>query len=435
LQSIIFYLTNCLLLKGRSSKRRFSEMTAFDAVSRIPFFWLIFSIPNIQSASDQYTLINRVQTECELEALQVGSMLADRYNSFDEGTEWDTRIHNDYLTEHLGFANWIAQGMHRTGGKTAHGDKASDLYKKGGWQGIKRVNESSYWALEDQWLYMMGDSTQRQIWATFLSPSQNADFEKNAKNFTRDNCERQFPNRKAHASGGHFPEEGWHGKCGNNEVTCDFPGFGVNGRITFDWKHFAFEDYDEWLFGVYNNTGRWLLDKSDRRPDILTFEVGLHTCVHAVENGVANMTTIKRHEADIPKLMKAVKNAIQRHPTVSGGETMVIVSTAGRSYNREDEKDKCSWHYNRVLAHEAHKHGFVVLEREEIERRLLYKSEHYVEVRTMKPILHLENPAPNIIATTLLNLISCLRKNGTSTHSTLVDMGSPSLSKLPKVTV
>jgi hypothetical protein len=57
-----------------------------------------------------YTLIGRLETECELEALTVGSMLADRYNSLDEATEWDVRIHNDFLTEHLGFAGWIQQG-------------------------------------------------------------------------------------------------------------------------------------------------------------------------------------------------------------------------------------------------------------------------------------------------------------------------------------
>jgi hypothetical protein len=61
-------------------------------------------------AGGAYTLINRIETECELEALSVGTALADRYNSADEATEWDVRIHNDYLTEHLGFASWIQQG-------------------------------------------------------------------------------------------------------------------------------------------------------------------------------------------------------------------------------------------------------------------------------------------------------------------------------------
>jgi hypothetical protein len=28
---------------------------------------------------------------------------------------------------------------------------------------------------------------------------------------------------------------GWGGKCGLNEVTCDLPGFGAEGKITYDW--------------------------------------------------------------------------------------------------------------------------------------------------------------------------------------------------------
>ena len=68
---------------------------------------------------------------------------------------------------------------------------------------------------------------------------------------------------------GVYPEEGWTGKCGNNEVTCDLPGFGVDGKLTFDWKHFSYEDYDEWLFG---EDGKWGNDTSVRAPDILIFE-------------------------------------------------------------------------------------------------------------------------------------------------------------------
>lgn len=367
-----------------------------------------------KSAAGAYDLITRIQTECELEALQVGTALADRYNSLDEGTEWDVRLHNDYLIENLGFAPWIQDGLYKSGGKTPHKNHAPHLHKLGGWAGHKSINVSSYWALEDQWLYMMGDSTQRQVWATLVSPFATNDFERNAKNWTRENCARQFPHRKVHVSDGHFPEEGWSGRCGNNEVTCDFPGFGSNGQITFDWKHFAYEDYDEWLFGVHNETGKWSTDKNVRRPDILTFEVGLHTCVHSC-HPTLNETTIKRHEEDIPLLMKAVKTAVDRHPTQSGLPTIVIVSTAGRAGNPEPKINQCAWRYNRILAHEAHKHGFVVLEREEIERRLLFKSEHYPESSSIWPKLHLDPPSPQIIGTSLLALISCLRKNVSST--------------------
>ena len=49
-----------------------------------------------------YSLISQIQSECELEALNIGSRLADSYTSYDEATEWDVRIHHDYLVEHLG---------------------------------------------------------------------------------------------------------------------------------------------------------------------------------------------------------------------------------------------------------------------------------------------------------------------------------------------
>lgn len=38
---------------------------------------------------------------------------------------------------------------------------------------MSNISASSYWALEDQWLYMMGDSTTRQVWATYVSPFQS----------------------------------------------------------------------------------------------------------------------------------------------------------------------------------------------------------------------------------------------------------------------
>jgi hypothetical protein len=139
---------------------------------------------------------------------------------------------------------------------------------------------------------------------------------------------------------------------------------------------------------------------------------------------------IKQHEEDLPKLMKAVKTAIERQDTMYGQKTIVIVSTAGRSsYTSDTRWDQCTWRYNRILAHEAHKHGFAVLEREEIERRLLFKSEHYFETRTTKPVLHLEAPSPQIVATSLLTLISCLRKNESSV---MIEAKSSSLSKILK---
>jgi hypothetical protein len=63
--------------------------------------------------------------------------------------------------------------------------------------------------------------------------------------------------------------------------------------------------------------------------------------------------------------------------------------------------------------------GFAVFEREEIERRMLYKSEYNPKYRPLKFILHLEAPAPNIVSTSLLAMISCLTKNETHSHGGL----------------
>jgi hypothetical protein len=211
---------------------------------------------------------------------------------------------------------------------------------------------------------------------------------------------------------------GWGGRCGNNEVTCHLSGFGSNGKITFDWKHFPYEDYDEYLFG---DDGAWKVpNMSDphamaeyRFPEILVIHVGLHTCVHALANG-HNQSMIHLHEEMISPMMNAVHNAIDR-PFLHGyqGErTLVIIQLPGRPAYDNPHVIACSRRINRSLAKEAHRHGFVVLEREEIERRLLFKSEHLTDHRTIKPNLHLENPAPNIIGTALLSLVGCLMRNG-----------------------
>lgn len=76
-----------------------------------------------------YTLVDKMTTDCELEALSTGTRLADQYNMYDEGTEWDTRIHNDYLVEHLGFAGWIQMGLWKNTKQTAEHRSAVALHQ------------------------------------------------------------------------------------------------------------------------------------------------------------------------------------------------------------------------------------------------------------------------------------------------------------------
>jgi len=97
------------------------------------FCTLILSHHNVQSVEygAPYNMISKVQTECEADALSIGTMLADRYNSFDEDTEWDMRIHNDFLVQYLGFAGWIQMGTWKSNGMTANRQHAPTLHKVG----------------------------------------------------------------------------------------------------------------------------------------------------------------------------------------------------------------------------------------------------------------------------------------------------------------
>ena len=172
-------------------------------------------------------------------------------------------------------------------------------------------------------------------------------------------------------------------------------------------KHFPYEDYDQWLFG---DGGLW--NGTSRHPEVLVLHIGLHTCVHSWGTPTfQNNSMIRQHKQDIKTLMKAVRTAIDRTPSTLP-RTRVIVQLAGRAGNSDPMGDHCSRTVNRVAAYEGHLQGFAVLEREEIERRLLYKSEFFSEVSYIKTLLHLENPSANIVGTSLLALIACLERNG-----------------------
>lgn len=74
-------------------------------------------------------LISKIQRDCELESINIGTRLADRYNSLDEDTEWDTRIHHDYLVKYLGFAGWIQMGLWKNTKLTAFRQSAPEIHQ------------------------------------------------------------------------------------------------------------------------------------------------------------------------------------------------------------------------------------------------------------------------------------------------------------------
>jgi hypothetical protein len=229
-------------------------------------------------------------------------------------------------------------------------------------------------------------------------------------------CNKQT-NRKQHEKGGSFPEEGWRGPCGANEVTCHVSGYGEGGILSFDWKHFPYEDYDDWLWG---QAGPWqgqFAGEGDRKPEVLTIQTGLHTCWHVSPQGLyskelaeVNQTMLDRHLADIPKLMRAVRTAIEannKKGLSTGTKTVIFLTSGFTGMENSTEIDHCILRVNRMMADAAHANGFAVIERGELERRLMYKS-----LNAPNPVLinemHLPQPAQNIIATCLLEMMKCL---------------------------
>jgi hypothetical protein len=364
---------------------------------------------------------------CELSALQLGSEIADVFNAPIGEEDWNERVHQDKIIEKLGFAPWTANGVSGANGKTLQGNDARTIFDKAGWGG-KKIAESPYGQLDHKWIYMFGDSTTRQVWASFASPFQGNNFERNAKEWTRHYCNGQS-HRVRHAKHGEFDAEGWRGPCGVNEVTCHVSGYGDRGVLSFDWKHFPYEDYDEYLFGPTGPFMAGFPGEGLRRPDVLTVQFGMHSCWHADPEGLyskhltaVNQTMIEAHLGAIPKLMQAIRRTVDHDvvlaPGASGTElvkqtrTTVIVVTSGSTGMEVGgvSIDTCVQRFNRAATTAAHEAGFAVLDRGEIEHRLMHKSA-FASNPILHADMHLPQPGQNLVATCLLHLMTCLNAN------------------------
>ena len=145
-----------------------------------------------KAAQDQVENVSRDHiTYCEQRALSVGSKLADAYNAPISNEEADQRLHQDYLSENLGFAPWMSGGTWRSGGLTLTKSSAKALQEKGGWKG-QSLKDSPYQTLRGKWIYFYGDSTIRQIWVAYAAPFQDNKFERNAKEWTRHYVSKQI---------------------------------------------------------------------------------------------------------------------------------------------------------------------------------------------------------------------------------------------------
>jgi hypothetical protein len=98
--------------------------------------------------------------------------------------------------------------------------------------------------------------------------------------------------------------------------------------------------------------------------------------------------------------------------------TIVIISTVGLTYFIP-RVDDCISRFNRIVTDEAHRRGFPVFERAEIERRLMFKS-HWNPKPALVNDVHLVQPGPAISSTSLLAMITCLSNSS-------IDASAPSV--------
>ena len=126
-----------------------------------------------EKISERGDIIQHLST-CEYEALKLGTDFADIINSAIGSGGWDQRVHQDFIKENLGFSP-ITKKRHDA-------DNFSDgnLFSTN-----KSIEDSPYKILNHKWIYMFGDSTTRQVWSSFAAPFQSNNFERNAKEWTR----------------------------------------------------------------------------------------------------------------------------------------------------------------------------------------------------------------------------------------------------------
>lgn len=150
-----------------------------------------------------------------------------------------------------------------------------------------------------------------------------------------------------------------------------------------------------------------------RRPDYLLVQMGYSACFLAYNGTKANVDIIYKSENKIDEMMQTLQQLVKITDTSNDGimnNMTVIISLPGRSLIGDSRSEQCTWHMNRVIAYSAHKHGFGVLEREEIEYRLLFKSEHSPHpMLKVKPTLEIF--APQLIAASTLAMLACIQAN------------------------
>lgn len=145
-----------------------------------------------------------------------------------------------------------------------------------------------------------------------------------------------------------------------------------------------------------------------KKPDVLIIQVGHQAChlpyLEESKNTEYDKTYTSKAETNIKTFFTSLKELIDKSKS-----TKVIISLPSRSLLGNSDSDYCTWRLNRIIAYEAHVKGFIVLEKEEIETRLLFRTERAIDpVKTMKSLISF--PGSQIIAASLIHLLNCLEQ-------------------------
>ncbi|KAJ1426220.1 hypothetical protein B484DRAFT_450822 [Ochromonadaceae sp. CCMP2298] len=330
---------------------------------------------------DPFGLIDALQTSCEQQSMSLASRLSDTFSSYDENTDTATRLQDQYLVGHL---------------------------------------DTRALTLANKWVYLYGDLTLRTLFTTLLQQT-HPDHAANCSDQPRTTTHLLIPDTGStdheaqlhegqNRSADHHNHHNHLNHIKAKGKTCHFSGFGETGKLSFDWKHTPYDEYDKWVF---SEEGPWKAQGAEgaQSPDLLVMQVGHSTCAHSMDPEKASSellldgNTREKHIKEVEVLMDAVKRALQR---AGRDRYTVLVVTAPRVVVGNDAADRCTWEVNRRVAKAAHERGFAVLEREEIEHRLGYRMLHSADLHGRDGFQRLELPVAPVVTTTLVSMLQCL---------------------------
>ncbi|CAK0784612.1 hypothetical protein CVIRNUC_007816 [Coccomyxa viridis] len=129
----------------------------------------------------------------------------------------------------------------------------------------------------NQWVYFLGDVTVRQMYGEFAATMHRSQLGQDVGeplHHSQHSCSSQ-PERRL----GYQPPPDDATPCNLNEKTCTKhfarTSMGSNVTVTYDWKHFMYEDHDRALFDSWQQKGG---------PHYVVVSPGGHDCYHNPED-------------------------------------------------------------------------------------------------------------------------------------------------------